>query len=194
MKPVIPDLFGAFSGFTSRIEGLDQLERVRRGMWVHSFTPRPPVGQTPHEVMWRHDKMVVRYYVPPQATKLAPVVLVPSMINRAYILDLEPGRSLVQALSHLGHPTYLIDWGTPGPEDAKEDVGYVLFELLHRAIDRICRHGKTKTVHLFGYCMGGTIAAMYAALRPGHIRSLCTLAAPVKFSEGGRFRDFVAPL
>ena len=194
MKPVIPDLFGAFTGFTSRIEGLAQLERVRRGMWVHSYTPRPPVGQTPHEVVWRHDKLAVRYYAPREKTKLSPVVLVPSMINRAYILDLEPGRSLVQALSSLGHPTYLIDWGIPGPEDAREDVAYVLFELLHRAMDRICRHGTSRRVHLFGYCMGGTLAAMYVALRPNWVRSFCALATPVKFAAGGRFRDFVAPL
>ena len=45
---------------------------------------------------------------------------------------------------------------------------------------------------MLGYCMGGTVATMYAALRPTHIGALVALNAPIRFSEGGRFRDFVA--
>jgi polyhydroxyalkanoate synthase len=176
-----------------RFEGAAQLERVRRGMWIHAHAPRPPVGLTPHAIVHAHDKLVVRYYAPALShARREPVLLVPSMINRAYILDLEPGRSVVEALAGRGHPTYLVDWGTPGPEDAAEDVGYVLLELLHRSIGRVARHAGAARVHLFGYCQGGTLAAMYAALRPAQVASLCTLAAPVKFAAGGRFRDLVA--
>lgn len=175
------------------IEGTDRVERIRRGMLVHAVAERPPVGETPHDIVHVQDKLVVRYYAPTGEHPVkTPAVLIPSLINKAYILDLEPGRSLVAALSAAGHPTYLVDWGVPGPEDADEDVGYVLLELLHRSIDRICRHAGAKQVNLLGYCMGGTLTAMYAALRPERIARLLCLAAPVKFSEGGRFRDFVA--
>lgn len=173
---------------------LERLERIRRGMWVHSVSPRPPVGTTPHTVVHVHDKLTVRHYPRANGEPRWPVVVVPSLINRASICDLEPGRSLVGGLAALGHDVYLVDWGTPAEEDAEEDVGYVLLTLLHHSINRIARHAQAPRVHLFGYCMGGTLAAMYAALRPARIGSLCTLAAPVRFSESGRFRELVAPL
>jgi len=184
MSDAIPGL-GAF----------DKVERIRRGMWVHATTPRPDVGQTPHHIIHQHDKLVVRHY-PAQGDdrQAVPIVVVPSMINRAYIVDLEPGRSLVEGLSQKGHDVYLIDWGIPGEEDADEDVGYALLTLLHRSILRIRRHAKAQQVHLFGYCMGGTLAAMYAAVRPDGVASLCTLAAPIHFAKGGRFYDLVSPV
>ena len=195
MKGAVPDPFAFVGALVEPYEGLAEVEKIRRGAFVLATAPRPPVGQTPHEIVHTHDKLIVRYYAPQSDdAHETPVVLIPSLINRAYVLDLEPGRSLVDALSKAGHPTYLVDWGVPGPEDATEDVAYVLLDLLHRSIERICRHARTKQAHVFGYCQGGTLAAMYVALRPKHVASLCTLAAPAKFSEGGRFRDLVLHL
>ncbi|MFN7144189.1 MAG: hypothetical protein ACK4YP_10455, partial [Myxococcota bacterium] len=137
---MIPD---PLTAFVDGVPGLEQAARVRRGAQILATTPRPPVGRTPHAVIHAQDKLVVRYYAPKGEARATPVVFVPSLINRAWILDLEPGRSLVEALSGMGHPTYLVDWGEPGPEDAEEDVGYVLLELLHRSMDRVCRHARS---------------------------------------------------
>lgn len=168
------------------------LARIQRGLWIHEHTPRPPIAQSPHRVVHTHDKLVVRAYPPAEDRRERwPVVIVPSMINRATICDLEPGRSLVQGLAQRGHRVYLVDWGVPGREDADEDVAYVLYTLLHHSIARIARHAGADRVHLFGYCMGGTLAAMYAALRPRRIGSVCALAAPVHFAHGGRLRQLV---
>ena len=176
-------------------DALDAMLRGQRGLWVHATTPRPAVGLTPHTVVHAHDKLLVRHYARTAERASAwPVVIVPSLINKAYICDLEPGRSLVAGLAALGHDVYLVDWGTPGEEDADEDVTYVLAVLLQHSIRRIARHAKSPKVHLFGYCMGGTLAAMYAARFPALVGSLSTLAAPVRFAEAGRFRDLVVPL
>ena len=75
----------------------DPWARIAVGMWLHATQPRPDVGVTPHTIVHAQDKLVVRHY-PPAGGKPAqphPIVLVPSLINRAYILDLEEGRSLV---------------------------------------------------------------------------------------------------
>jgi len=193
---VVTDPFHA-AGALPGLDGLDQVERVRRGVWILASTPRPPVGTTPHHEVHRQDKLVLRHYPPRSPTPGPPLVLVPSLINKAWILDLEPDRSLVASLSAAGHPVYLVDWGIPGPEDAQEDVGYVLLELLHRAVDRAVRHarryGSSRRAALLGYCMGGTLAAMYTALRPERVAGLMALAAPVLFAEGGRFRELVDP-
>lgn len=169
---------------------MDSVLAVQRGMAVHTGTPRPPVGLTPHAVVHVQDKLQVRYYAPAKPSG-PPVVLVPSLINKAWILDLEPDRSLVASLAAMGHPTYLVDWGEPCAEDANEDVGYVVLELLNRAVDRICRHARAPKCVLFGYCMGGTLAGMLAAVRPKRIAALALLNAPFRFAQAGRFRDFV---
>ncbi len=166
---------------------------LQHGLALLAALPRPPLGLTPHTVVHTQDKLVLRHYPAQGERQAVPVVVVPSLINRATICDLEPDRSLVGGLAANGHPTYLVDWGVPGPEDAGEDVAYVLLELLHRALDRACRHAVAPRAVLLGYCQGGTLAAMYAALRPTRVHGLITLAAPVRFSEGGRFRDFTDP-
>ena len=175
--------------------GVDEVDRVRRGWLLLQSLPRPPVGLTPHSIVHTHDKLQVRFYPPrgdvPQQT---PVVIVPSLINRAYICDLEADRSLCGALSAMGHPTYLIDWGIPAIEDGPEDVGYVLEELLHRSVLRIGRHAGVRKMLLLGYCQGGTLSAMYSALHPETVAGLVALNAPVKFSAAGRFRKFVEGL
>lgn len=171
----------------------DAFTRIAIGAFVHGTVPRPAVGTTPHAVVHTQDKLALRYYAPtgPVAQPL-PVVLVPSLINKAWILDLEPDRSLVAALAAKGHHVFLVDWGEPGPEDADEDVGYVVEELLHRSVVRACRHVRAERAHLLGYCMGGTVAAVYAALHPERIASFVALNTPVRFAEGGRFRELVA--
>ncbi len=172
------------------LAGFDEIAKVRRGMLLLAAAPRPPIGITPHAVVHGHDKLAVRYYPPSGTHSGETVVVVPSLINRAAIVDLEPGRSLVAALAAAGHRVYLVDWGVPGEEDGDDDVGYVLHDLLLRSIARIRRHGCARKVHLFGYCLGGTLAVMATALRPDGIASVATLAAPARFSEGGRFAAF----
>lgn len=176
----------AFAG----IGGAEQTARARRGMWLHATLPRPPVGQTPHVVVHRQDKLAVRYYAPDVDQGLAPVVVVPSLINRASICDLEPDRSLVGGLARAGHPVYLVDWGIPGPENAEATVEDVVLRLLHRSIFRICHHAGRPAVNLLGYCQGGTLSAVYTALRPERVASLACLATPIDFRHGGRFADF----
>jgi len=198
--PLPPDPLDILRPLIAGLGGLDQVDRVRRGASLLASLPRPPVGLSPHQVVHRQNKLVVRYYAPSGPVQATPVVVVPSMINKASIVDLEPDRSLVGGLAAAGHPTYLVDWGEPGPEDAQDDVGHVLLTLLHRSIDRVRRHVRRSLglaslppVFLLGYCQGGTLATMYAALRPAAVAGLVALNAPVRFAQGGRFRSFVAP-
>ncbi len=193
----VVDPLGGFRPFVEGISGLDESDRARRGVLLHATLPRPPVAGTPHEVVHTQDKLSLRYYDParlgadPARSRRRPVVVVPSMINKYWICDLEPDRSLVGALARAGHPTYIVDWGEPGPEDAEEDVAYVVLNLLHRAIDRACRHAGAARAAVLGYCQGGTLAAMYTALRPRRVAGLVALNTPVRFSEGGAFLRLV---
>lgn len=112
----------------------------------------------------------------------APVLLVPSMINRGYILDLFPGFSLVEALRTKGFHVLLIDWGDPTHGDAPLDLETVITGRLEPLI----RHavGVVGPVALLGYCMGGLLA-LAAAVRLGaeNVAKLAVAAMPWDFSK-----------
>jgi len=149
--------------------------------------PAPVVGATPADVVhvegrWR----VLRYR--PRAGGLAfrtPVLLVPSLINRHYVLDLMPKKSFAEHLVAAGHDVYCIDWGTPADEDRFETFERVVVQHLGRAVRVAARHAGGDRAHVLGYCLGGTLALIHAALRPERVASLTLVAAPVRFKVDG---------
>jgi polyhydroxyalkanoate synthase len=160
-------------------------ERFARG--------RPPVGTTPADVVARENKWrLLRYRArpdraPPEPAVRhpVPVLLVPSLINRHYVLDLLPGRSFAEAMVADGHDVFIIDWGTPGPEDRFLDFDAVTDRYLGRAVRAACRAAGSEQVHLLGYCLGGTLATIYTAVHPERVASLTALAAPISFHDEG---------
>lgn len=108
-----------------------------------------------------------------------PVTLfVPSLINRAYILDLSRRRSLLRHLAGRGHRPLLLDWGVP--DDPDLSVGALIAGRLARAFDAAVRIADGPVV-LAGYCMGGTMATALTCLRRDQVRALALLAAPWDF-------------
>ena len=167
-------------GKTSPIDSLVSLvKRAPRGM------PKPgrDVGATPHTVAWTENKWRLLRFSPAHRRYATPVLLVPSLINRWYVLDLGPERSFIEWLVAQGHEVYCIDWGTPADEDRYltwDDIGG---RYLGRAV-RLCAR-ETGDVHVLGYCLGGTLATAYVAAFPEHVASLTALAAPVDFADAG---------
>lgn len=187
------DLLDGVMALTRGVAPLDAAVRAQKGALLLRRTPRPAVGQTPHVVVHQQNKLKLRCYAPSGPVRRTPVVIVPSMINRAYICDLEPDRSLVRGLAERGHPVYLVDWGTPGPEDARIGLAEVVLDLLRRSVDRACRHADAPQAVLLGFCQGGILASMLAALRPERVAGLIALATPVQLSRGGRFAELCRP-
>ena len=148
---------------------------------------RDRVGKTPADVVHRENKWRLLRYRPRAAGRAfaTPVLLVPSLINRHYVLDLMPGKSLVEYLVGRGHDVYVIDWGSPGPEDRHLTFDDICDRYLGRAVRVSARCSGSHGVHLLGYCLGGTLAVIHAAARPERVASLVALAAPVSFADGG---------
>lgn len=157
------------------------------------FRKPPPLGATPSDVVHAENKWrLLRYRPRPEGLAFqTPVLMVPSLINRHYVLDLTPGKSMVEYLVEQGHEVYVIDWGTPGPEDRYLDFDTVCDTYLGRAVRIAARNSARGQVHLLGYCLGGTLTAIYTAARPEHIASLVALAAPVEFAHGGGLTRWV---
>lgn len=148
---------------------------------------RERVGKTPHDVVHRENKWrLIRYRARREGILHAtPIVMVPSLINRHYVLDLMPERSFVEYLVARGHDVFIIDWGTPTAEDRYLDFDTICDQYIARAIRRACRLAQSEKAHLMGYCLGGTLAVIHAAVRPERIATLSLLAAPIDFHDDG---------
>jgi polyhydroxyalkanoate synthase subunit PhaC len=127
------------------------------------------------------------------STTHVPVLLVPSMINRWYVMDLREGASLAAALAtDAPWDTYCFDWGIPEDEDRYLTWDDVVARL-ERVVRRLCRITGAPRVAIVGYCMGATLACIYSALRPERVSALVNLAGPVDFAEAGRLGTMVDP-
>ena len=149
--------------------------------------PPPAVGVTPAFVVHEENKWrLLRYKPRPAGVRFeTPVLLVPSLINRHYVLDLMPGKSFAEYLVAEGHDVYCIDWGTPTDEDRLLGFDAICDGYIGRALRIAARSSKRGKAHLLGYCLGGTLATIHAAVRRERVASLLALAAPIRFHDDG---------
>ena len=171
------------------IRDYDNPETVRARMYATgaqllSAVRLPEVGQTPREVIWEKNRAKVYRYEPAREREPpVPVLLVYALILRPYILDLVPGNSLVEHLLGEGFDVYLLDRGIPEEEDEGLSFEHLTLDYLPEAVKSVLWNSGTEGLSLFGYCQGGTIAAMYASLFPNEVlRNLVLLATPIDFA------------
>lgn len=113
-----------------------------------------------------------------------PVLLVPSLINRWYVLDLRAGSSMVEGLTAAGLDVFCLDWGEPNDEDRYLEWDDVVARL-SRTIRRVRREVGGAPIGVLGYCIGGTLSTIHTALEPESVSALVNLAGPIDFSEAG---------
>ena len=121
--------------------------------------------------------------------KKIPILLIYSLINRSYIFDLRPGRSLIEYLINQGFDVYLLDWGDPTPDMAYKSLEEMIGGTLHRFIRWIRRENDIPKINLLGYCMGGTFATIYSGIHPELINKLVLLTTPLGNDEGGTLQN-----
>ena len=167
-------------------EGEKQARRLTNLMGLVA-RPKPVVGATPADVVHAENKWrLLRYRARKEGlAHQTPVLLVPSLINRHYVLDLQPGKSFAEWLVAQGFDVFIIDWGTPGPEDRFLAFDEICDRYIGRAVRVAAQHSPRGKVHLLGYCLGGTLTTIYTAVRPERVASLTALAAPVTFHDDG---------
>jgi polyhydroxyalkanoate synthase subunit PhaC len=160
------------------------LEKYTTGMQIITEGARAETGQTPKEVIWTRNKAKLYRYEPAIEKRYrVPVLLVYALINRPYVLDLMPGNSLVEYLVGQGFDVYMLDWGIPGDEDKDLTFENYVLDYIPRAVAKVKRAAHADEFSLLGYCMGGTMTAMYAALFPdAGIKNLLLLTAPTDFT------------
>jgi poly(3-hydroxyalkanoate) synthetase len=135
--------------------------------------------------MWSEGETLLRDFGGGVTNGAAPVLLVPSLVNRASILDLSAARSMARHLAGAGLRVLLLDWGWPDAQARTLDLDALITGRLARAIDAtIASTGAGERVTLVGYCMGGLLTTAAAQLLPDRIAGLALLATPWDFHAG----------
>jgi len=118
------------------------------------------IAATPGAVVFRNEVCEVLHYTPTTpSVRERPVVYVPPQINKYYVLDLAPGRSLVEHVVAQGVPFFAISWRNPGPEHRDWDLSTYVGAVLE-AIDVAREVTGSRDVNLLGLCAGGMVAAL----------------------------------
>ncbi len=110
-----------------------------------------------------------------------PVLMVPSLINPYYVLDLMPGRSLAAFLKAAGYRPYVVEWHDPGAEE----LGFGLSDFVMKRLKPLLEHvsgSVSGPVPVIGYCMGGTLTLALAARAADLVSKLVLVAAPWDFA------------
>ncbi len=160
----------------------EDFEKFKCGAELFLKTPDFSVGTTPSEMIFHQDKMELIHYIPTvEKTHTVPILIVYALVNRYYILDLQPDKSVIKKLLDEGFDVYIIDWGYPSGTDRYLTLDDYVNGYINNVVDKIRERSGLDKITLLGVCQGGTFSVMYAALHPEKVKNLVTLVAPVDF-------------
>ena len=156
------------------------IEPLRDTLWR---TPSHKICHLEKYSLFRYDRTIYDGVgTSDTSTVTTPILMVYAFINRHYILDLIPEVSIVKNLLKQGFDIYATDWGTPSAYDKDLTIGHFVNDYLDKSVDVIREITKTDKVTLFGYCWGGDLVLIYAALHPEKVKNVVTVATPGDFS------------
>ena len=142
-----------------------------------------PIGTTPKDVVWTHRKTTLYRYRNPEPTYAVPVLLVFALINRPDIFDLRTGNSFVEFLIGEGYDVFLLDWGVPDEADNDQGLDFYICDEIPAGVREVLRASGEDELSMLGWCIGGTLSLVYAALHEDNpVRNLLLLTTPVDTS------------
>lgn len=140
------------------------------------------IATTPYDIVYEEDRVKLKHYAPSTDIQVkTPLLVVYALINRETMLDLQPGRSVVQSFLNHGIDLYMVDWGYPTRKDKFLTIDDHVNGYMNNIVDFILARKKLKKINLMGICMGGTFSVIYAALYPKKIKNLITTVTPTNF-------------
>jgi polyhydroxyalkanoate synthase len=166
--------------------GRAKLERLHEVLTTPGHYGR---GATPSTVVYRENKLKLLRLLDETGKPRdgrAPVLFVPAPVSRYFIMDLLPGRSFAGYVAASGFDVYIADFGTPSREDRFADLEYYVEGLVRRCVRTVGALTGEPAINVVGYCLGGTLSLLYAALHPDTVKRLVLLTTTVDGDvEGG---------
>ncbi len=187
------------------LNGLEKLlEDLERGNGKLNIRQTDPdafkVGEdlavTPGKVVYQNDLMQLIQYEPStEKVYRRPLLIVPPWINKYYIMDLQPGRSLIKYLVDQGYTVFVISWVNPHVEHAGKGFDDYFSEGPLEALDKVQEITGEDEINMAGYCLGGTLLgctlAYCAANGDTRPTSATFFATLLDFSSPGELGIFI---
>jgi polyhydroxyalkanoate synthase subunit PhaC len=176
------------TGGKSLLDGLSHLAKdmVHNGgmpsqVNMEAFEVGKNLATTDGAVVFRNDVLELIQYKPiTESVHERPLLVVPPQINKFYVFDLSPEKSLARFLLRSQVQTFVVSWRNP--TKAQREWGLSTYiEALKEAIDVICAITGSKDVNMLGACSGGLTTASllghYAALGQQKVNALTLLVS-----------------
>lgn len=162
------------------------MQRLTQGLAVLAQVGDVTIGSAPKDAVYAEDKLVLHRYrpvdgVPAKDRIRTPLLISYALVNRPYMMDLQPDRSLIRGLLQRGVDVWLIDWGYPDGSDRFLTFDDYVSGYLARCVDVVRDASGHDRINLLGVCQGGTLSLCYAALHRDRLRNLVTMVTPVDF-------------
>jgi polyhydroxyalkanoate synthase len=157
------------------------------------------LAATPGSVVYQNELMQLIQYAPTTGEVYRrPLLYIPPLVNKYYLLDLQPRSSLIRWLVEQGHTVFVVSWVNPGPELADKDIADYIKLGPIAALDAVEKATGEREVDMFGFCMGGTLVAIalawLAARGEGdRVASATTIGSMFDFSRLGQWATFSEP-
>jgi polyhydroxyalkanoate synthase len=185
-------------GFGHWLEDIKRTFGGKKPNEAEKFIVGRDIAATPGKVVMRNDLVELIQYSPATETVFAePILIVPAWIMKYYILDLSATNSMVKYLVAQGHTVFMVSWKNPTASDRGFGMDDYLRLGIRATVDAVSRIVPDGKIHSVGYCIGGTLlsiaAAVYAADGDERIASVSLLAAQQDFSEPGELSVFISP-
>jgi polyhydroxyalkanoate synthase len=184
-------------GFAHLLEDLSSGQGlVRRRTDPDAFEKGKTIAATPGQIVFQNDLFQLIQYEP--ATKQVaaePLLYVPPLVNRYYMIDLVPRSSLVKWLVDEGRTVFVISWVNPTKEHRDKGVEQYVLEGIVEAIGEV-RRRTGQAPDLFAFCLGGTLVAIALAWlaakgRADEVNSATLIGSLVDFADMRDWSAFV---
>ena len=142
--------------------------------------------QLEKDVVFSIGKMRLFHYKPLVSSRRqikTPLMITYALVNRQYMMDLQPDRSVIKSFLEAGLDVYVIDWGYPTAEDMYMTIDDHVNWYMDDCVDFIRKESGKDKINLLGVCQGGTFSTMYTALHQDKVKNLVTMVVPIDFSS-----------
>jgi len=180
---------------------LEDLERGKGKLLIRqtdmdAFEVGRNTAVSPGAVVFQNDLIQLIQYAPATEKVFAkPLLIIPPWINKYYILDLNPKKSMVKWLTEQGHTVFVVSWVNPDERHGSKTWEDYMFEGGLAAIDAVLEETGQKSLHLASYCvggtMGGTLMAWLGTQNDKRVASSTFFTAQLDFQDAGELQIFV---
>jgi len=176
-KTILDHYLNEYMDFLNEPENFKKLTEMKK---LLSNIEKIETGQTEYEVIKETSLFrLLHYKSNKERVYKYPLIIVYALINRSYILDLQPNKSWIKNILDQGINVYLIDWKSPGKFDKFTTIDDYVNLFIYECVELVKSIENIDKVSLQGYCMGATMSLIYTSLYQKNVKNLITVAPVV---------------